>query len=437
MNSNNHTPLSQPLDLQAGAPVPNRLVKAAMTEGLADAQGMPTKELETLYRRWSKGGVGLQITGNVQIDRNHLERPGNVIIDHDLSADERARFVAWSSSAKSAGSKVWMQISHGGRQTQRIVNPHPKAPSAVRLRMPRQFFGKPVALTEPEIMELIDRFAAAAKTAQETGFDGVQVHAAHGYLLSQFLAPDANKRDDRWGGSLENRARMLLEVVRKTRETVGDDFVVAVKLNSADFQRGGFDSEDSVTVAGWLEQAGINVLEISGGNYENPRFMNLEGMQNEPDTHVRESTSKREAYFLDFAKQLQETTQTPLLVTGGFRSADAMADAITKDGISLVGLARPLCVDPDYASNLLNGGTTIDRFEDELRLGPGPFGPNSSNSFLRSMNLLGTSHWYYQQIRRMGSGQEPDRAMNVFGSLVKENTKQVRQIFAAKKADRV
>ena len=302
--------------------------------------------------------------------------------------------------------------------------------------------GLPQALTEQEILELIERFALAAKTAMETGFDGVQIHAAHGYLLSQFLAPDANQRDDRWGGSLENRARMLLEVVRKNRELVGDDFVVAVKLNSADFQRGGFEAEDSVTVAGWLEEAGIDVLEISGGNYENPRFMNLAGMQNEPgtqlpETQVRESTAKREAYFLDFAKQLQKTTKTPLLVTGGFRSADAMADAITNDGISLVGLARPLCVDPDYASNLLNGGTTIDRFEDKLRLGPGPFGPNSSNSFLRSMNLLGTSHWYYQHIRRMGNGQDPDRGMSVFGSLVKENTKQIRQLLAAKKANRV
>lgn len=443
MNPNHRSTLSQPLEVDGRVITPNRLVKAAMTEGLADPLGIPTGQLQTLYRRWSQGGAGLLITGNVQIDRQHLERPGNVIIDHNLTADEREQFIGWSTAAKSGGSRVWMQISHAGRQTQRIINPHPKAPSAVRLRMPRQFFGKPDALTEPEIYELIDRFATAAKMAKETGFDGVQIHAAHGYLLSQFLAPDANKRDDSWGGALENRARMLLEVVRKTRELVGDDFVVTVKLNSADFQRGGFDTEDSVTVAGWLENEGIDVLEISGGNYENPRFMNLEGMQNESDTQneprtkVRESTVAREAYFLDFAKQLQETTKTPLLVTGGFRSADAMADAITMDGVALIGLARPLCIDPEYASNLLNGGTTIDRFEDKLRLGPGPFGPNSSSSFLRSMNLLGTSQWYYQQIRRMGNGQEPDRGMSVFGSLIKENTKQIRQILAAKKANRV
>jgi 2,4-dienoyl-CoA reductase-like NADH-dependent reductase (Old Yellow Enzyme family) len=436
MNSNNHTPLSEPLDLQTGAPVPNRLVKAAMTEGLADPQGLPTKELEALYRRWSEGGVGLLITGNVQIDRQHLERPGNVIIDHDLTDSERERFTAWSEAAKSSGSHVWMQISHAGRQTQRIVNPHPKAPSPVRLRLSRGFFGLPVALTDSEIIELIDRYALAAKVAKETGFNGVQIHAAHGYLLSQFLAPDANKREDRWGGSLENRARMLLEVVQKVRDTVGNDFVVAVKINSADFQRGGFGAEDSITVAQWLEQAGIDVLEISGGNYENPRFMNLEGMQNDPNSGVRKSTAQREAYFLDFATQLQESTKTPLMVTGGFRSADAMASAIADDGISLIGLARPLCVDPDYASNMMNGGSTIDQFEDQLRLGPGPFGPNSSVGFLRSMNLLGTTQWYYQQIRRMGNGQDPDRAMSVFGSFMKENKTQMSQLLAAKKANR-
>jgi 2,4-dienoyl-CoA reductase-like NADH-dependent reductase (Old Yellow Enzyme family) len=436
MNSNNQSPLSQPLDLQSGPALPNRLVKAAMTEGLADPLGLPTKELETLYRRWGEGGVGLQISGNVQIDRQHLERPGNVIIDRDLSAEECDRFKAWTTAAKSSGSHIWMQISHAGRQTQRVVNPHPKAPSAVRLRMSKGFFGLPVALTEKEILELVDRFAVAAKVAKETGFNGVQIHAAHGYLLSQFLAPDANKREDRWGGSLENRARMLLEVVQEVRAAVGHDFVVAVKINSADFQRGGFDAQDSITVAGWLEEAGIDVLEISGGNYENPRFMNLKGTQDDANAGVRKSTVKREAYFLDFAAQLRESTKTPLLVTGGFRSADAMAEAITDDGIALIGLARPLCIDPDYASNLLNGGATIDRFEDKLRLGPGPFGPNSSVPLLRSMNLLGTSQWYYQQIRRMGNGQAPDRGMSVFGSFLKENKTQLSQIRAMKQANR-
>ena len=437
MTSNADSPLSMPLDLQAGPALPNRLVKAAMTEGLADPRGLPTKELETLYPRWSEGGVGLLITGNVQIDRQHLERPGNVVIDRELTSDEKDRFKAWSTAAKSAGSHIWMQISHAGRQTQRVVNPHPKAPSSVPLRLSKGFFGRPQALTDSEIVELIDRYAHAAKVAKETGFDGVQIHAAHGYLLSQFLAPDANKRDDRWGGSLENRARMLLEVVQKVRAAVGHDFVVAVKINSADFQRGGFDAQDSITVAQWLEQAGIDVLEISGGNYENPRFMNLEGMRNDPNVGVRESTAKREAYFLDFATQLRESTKTPLMVTGGFRSADAMAEAITNDGIALIGLARPLCVDPDYASNLISGGATIDRFEDNLRLGPGPFGPNSAVPFLRSINLLATSQWYYQQIRRMASGQDPDRAMSVFGSFLKENLTLLSQIRAAKRANRV
>ncbi len=424
--------LAQPLNLNVGSSLPNRLAKSAMTEGLADADGLPTADLNRLYRRWSAGGAGLLITGNVQVDRQHLERPGNVVIDRELTQSEKDRFSAWSQAAKSSGSHVWMQISHAGRQTQRVVNPSPKAPSAIPLGLPGKLFGVPQPLSETEIAELVGRFAVAAGIAKETGFDGVQIHAAHGYLISQFLSPLANHRSDQWGGSLENRARFLLAVVRAVRQRVQDDFAISVKLNSADFQRGGFGFDDSVQVASWLAEAGIDLLELSGGNYESPRMMNMQGLEDRPEPSS--STAAREAYFLDFAARLRDSVKTPLLVTGGFRSRQVMEDAISNDGISLIGLARPLCVDPDYPNKLLAGEQTIDRFEDGLRVGPGWFGPNSPINLLKAINGFAVMSWYYQQIRRMGQGEEPSRRLSVLWSFIREQRKQLSDLRAQRAA---
>ena len=166
-----------------------------------------------------------------------------------------AALASFAKAATRNGNHFWAQISHAGRQTMKPVNPHPKAPSAVKVGLPGGQFGEPVALTEPEIFDLIARFAVTARACQKAGFTGVQIHAAHGYLLSQFLSPLTNQRDDQWGGSLENRARMLLAAVKTVRAAVGPQFPVAVKLNSADFQRGGFAFEDSLQVAKWLEEA--------------------------------------------------------------------------------------------------------------------------------------------------------------------------------------
>jgi len=256
--------LKEPLTLPCGAVLPNRLAKAAMTEGLAPG-GVPGEDLVRLYRAWSTSGCGMLLTGNVQVDRKHLERPGNVVIDGEAGNELRSGLTAMASAAKEGGAAVWMQISHAGRQTPYRVNKTPKAPSAVPLPLPGKCWGDPEPLTEPEIEGLIGKLAGAAKVARETGFDGVQIHAAHGYLISQFLSPRANVREDAWGGPLENRARFLLEVVKATRAAVGADFPVSVKLNSADFQKGAFDFEDSLTVAGWLAEAGSDLLEISGG----------------------------------------------------------------------------------------------------------------------------------------------------------------------------
>ncbi len=362
--------ISQSLKLPCGAELPNRLAKAAMTEGLATANGVPTPELERLYGLWSDGGAGMLLSGNIQVDRDHLERPGNVVIDAKPNAAMRKALASWAKAGTRNGNHFWAQISHAGRQTQKIVNPHPKAPSPIKLGLPGGQFGEPVALTKPEIKQIVRRFGVCAAAVQEAGFTGVQVHAAHGYLLSQFLSPRSNHRDDEYGGDLANRARMLLDVIASVRKAVGPDFPVAVKLNSADFQKGGFDFADSLEVVQWLEKASVDLIEISGGTYEQPKLLGVAGMEEEEKQEVKESTMIREAYFVDFALAMQEKVSIPLMVTGGFRQRRVMEQALETGSADLIGLGRPMCVMADAPNQLLAGLDELPRYEDNLSLFP-------------------------------------------------------------------
>ncbi|MCU0891863.1 MAG: NADH:flavin oxidoreductase/NADH oxidase family protein [Sandarakinorhabdus sp.] len=394
---------STPFTLPNGQRFRNRIAKAAMTEGLAGPDGLPNAAHEALYRRWAHGGCGLLITGNVLVDARHLERPGNVIVDGALPAEGKAAWARWAAAATEADCQAWVQINHAGRQTQKAVNPHPKAPSAVPLALPGGQFGMPVPLTEAEIHGLIARWADAAAISREAGFTGVQVHAAHGYLISQFLSPLANQRRDEWGGSLENRARFLIETVKAVRAAVGADFTLSVKINSADFQKGGFAFEDCLVVAGWLADLGVDCLEISGGTYEQPAMMDMDGLtpREEPK---QQSTRQREAYFVQLARALMQAKAPPLMVTGGLRSLAAMDDAVAS-GIAFVGVGRPLCAEPDCVADLLAGASEeLPRFEDRLAIGPGLLGPGSPFKLVRTLNGFAAQAWYYQQIRRIAAG---------------------------------
>lgn len=386
--------------LPCGAVLPNRLAKAAMTEGLSP-DGAPHIGHERLYRAWSRSGVGLTITGNVQVDRRHLERSGNVVLDGEPEAAGRAAFSQWAGVAKEGGARVWMQISHAGRQTPALINPHPYGPSAVALEIPGRF-GAPREMPPTEIERVIKAFARAARVARECGFDGVQIHAAHGYLLSAFLNPKANQRTDEWGGSLDNRARLLMAVYAATRAAVGDDFPISVKLNSADFQQGGFDFEDAVVVAERLADAGVDLLEISGGNYEQPSMMGLPG-----GPPMRASTRLREAYFLDFARAMMAGKTPPLMVTGGFRSAAAMIEAI-EAGVAVVGIARPLCAELDGPAALLSAERAhLARFEEVLVSEPAGT-PPAAAKIGELPESFAVVAWFYQQIRRIGRGDPVD-----------------------------
>jgi 2,4-dienoyl-CoA reductase-like NADH-dependent reductase (Old Yellow Enzyme family) len=369
-----------------------------MTEGLATASGVPTPELERLYGLWSDGGAGALLTGNIQIDHNHLERPGNVIIHGEPDGELRSALAGWARAATRKGNHLWAQISHAGRQTPKAVNPRPKAPSPVKLGLPGGQFGEPEELTQAEIDDIVRRFGIAAAACREAGFTGVQVHSAHGYLLSEFLSPLANRRTDGYGGELRNRARALLEAVASIRAAVGPEFPVAVKLNSADFQKGGFAFEESLQVVQWLEEAGVDLVEISGGTYEQPKLLGLEGMEEEEPQNVAASTKLREAYFVDFALAMQEKVSIPLMVTGGFRQRAAMEQAIESGSADLIGIGRPMCVDTDAPAQLLAGLDELKRHEQNLSLLPSCLSFLSLIPLVRTFAGFSTIYWFYCQI---------------------------------------
>ncbi|MFT6431328.1 MAG: 2,4-dienoyl-CoA reductase-like NADH-dependent reductase (Old Yellow Enzyme family) [Halopseudomonas sp.] len=413
--------LADPLTLPCGAVISNRLAKAAMTEGLATPDGVPTAELERLYGLWSDGGAGMLLSGNIQIDRDHLERPGNVFIDREPDAAMQAALSRWAHAATRNGNHFWAQISHAGRQTMKMINPHPKAPSPIKLGLPGGQFGEPVALEKSEITDIVRRFAVCATAVKAAGFTGVQIHAAHGYLLSQFLSPRSNQRSDEYGGSLENRARVLLDSVAAVREAVGADFPVAVKLNSADFQKGGFDFEDSLQVVEWLEQAGVDLIEISGGTYEQPKLLGVEGVEAEEPQKVAKSTQQREAYFVDFALAMRSKISVPLMVTGGFRQKVVMQQALDSGGADLIGLGRPMCVMTDAPAQLLAGLAELPRYENRLALFPSWLAFLSKVNALKAMATFAVQYWYFAQIDRLGRNGKADPALSVFQA-TKETT---------------
>ncbi|WP_444887197.1 NADH:flavin oxidoreductase/NADH oxidase family protein [Microbulbifer sp. JMSA008] len=399
-NTDRDSPLARPLSILPGTSVKNRLFKSAMSEQLADPNHAPTEELIHLYHTWSEGGTGLLVTGNVMVDRTALGEPRNVVLDEksDLSL-----FRKWAQAGRQNGTQIWMQLNHPGKQTPNFLSTEPVAPSAIPLANGlEKTFNRPRELTENEIVIIIKKFAWAAAQAKEFGFTGIQIHAAHGYLINQFLSPHQNRRNDQWGGTLENRLRFLREVYSAIREAVGEDFPVGVKLNSADFQKGGFSEEESMQVLKALQDEGINLIEISGGNYENPSMVGA---------NVKESTIKREAYFLDYAEKARAQLQIPVVVTGGFRSAAAMEAALVSNAVDMIGLARPLAVDPRLSHKLLSDGNhkiTLKKLTTGIpRL-----------DFMAMLDVT----WYEQQLALIGKGKPTKPNMSAWTSVLKTLT---------------
>ena len=411
------------LTLPNGAVLPNRLAKAAMEENMADqASGLgqvPGERLVNLYRAWADGGVGTIITGNVMVDPRALTGPGGVVLEQGtLDVPEvRARFERWAEAAKSGGAHLVMQISHPGRQIyaaqmSEAAGVEAVSASATKLDMGSdaisKLFAQARALTGDEIRGLIRRFAETALAAKSCGFDGVEVHAAHGYLLAQFLSPLANRREDEWGGSLHNRARFLLEIVRSIRDRVGADFTVAVKLNSADFQKGGFDVGDAKQVVEWLNGESVDFVEVSGGTYESAAMMG-----ESQDGRISQSTVAREAYFLDFAADIASVADMPVMVTGGITRRDTVERVLGADGVELAGVARALIITPDLP-NRWKAGEDI----------AGPVQTVSwKNPALRSLANMALAKG---NLARMADGQEPKARLSPVVTSVKAQVAQAR-----------
>ena len=382
--------LSRPLTLPNGTVIKNRLFKSAMSETLGTPEGAATPELARLYGAWADGGIGLCVTGNVMIDRGALGEPGNVVIE---VPQHLAALKAWARAATRNGTQCWVQLNHPGRQAPRGLNRETVAPSAVPFRDEMQaFFATPRALTRTEVRALINRFGKAARIVKKAGFSGVQIHGAHGYLVSQFLSPRSNRRTDDWGGTPEKRRRFVLAVYQAMRKAVGPDFPIGIKLNSADFERGGFTEEESLDTLRALAAAGIDLIEISGGTYEAPA---MTGVKTRREL-VKASTRAREAYFLAFAEKARAAVDTPLVVTGGFRTARAMAQTIESGAVDMVGLARVLAIEPDAPLRLLAGQPTAHQVK-----------PITTG--LRAIDKLGLLEisWYTGQLRRIGRGEAP------------------------------
>lgn len=380
--------LGQPFTLPNGTVVKNRLAKSAMSEALGTTDNHVTDGLANLYRRWADGGIGLLITGNVMIDRRALGEPNNVALEDESDLELLKQ---WAAAGTRNGTQLWMQINHPGKQVPKGLNAESVAPSAIPFgREIAAFFATPRELTESEILDLIQRFGRTAAIAKKVGFSGVQIHGAHGYLVSQFLSGHHNQRTDQWGGNAENRRRFVLEVFKAIRAQTGPDFPVGIKLNSADFQKGGFTEEESLDVIRALSDAGIDMIEISGGTYEAPA---MAGVKEVP---VKDSTRRREAYFLEFAEKARQAVKTPLMLTGGFRSAEGMSEAITSGAVDFVGIARSLAIEPDVPNRLLSGQQP--RFAVKpIKTGIKP---------IDKMALMEVA-WYSRQLRRMANGCEP------------------------------
>ncbi|KAI9276487.1 NADH:flavin oxidoreductase [Umbelopsis sp. AD052] len=333
-----------PLTLPNGTTLPNRIAKAAMEENMADADQTPSQQLFKLYQGWSQGGAGLLLSGNVMVDCHAMTGPGGVALEDDKHL---AKFEEWAKVGQTAGNHFWLQINHPGRQIRTELGQPALAPSAVPLDLGNlsKLFAPPQEMTETQIEDVISRFVTTSKLAERAGFSGVQIHAAHGYLLCQFLSPLSNLRQDQWGGSLENRSRILFEVVKRVRAAVSPKFCVAVKLNSADFQKGGFDEKDASWVVSRLSNMQIDLIELSGGSYESPV------MQGEP---AKGSTLAREAYFLEFATDIAKVTNVPIMLTGGIRRREVL-EQVMKSGVAVAGIATALALQPDLPNALKRG----------------------------------------------------------------------------------
>lgn len=387
----------------------NRIIKGAMSEALANDAGQPNDLLIGLYEAWAKGGLGCAITGNVMVNVGAKNEPGVVAIETERDLEKLKQ---WAAVGKKHGMVQLIQLSHPGRQCPKGLNKETVAPSAVPFSpMLAAMFGTPRELKHEEILDIIQRFATAAAVCEKAGFEGVQLHGAHGYLISQFLSPLTNKRTDQWGGSIENRMRFLIDAYQAVRDATSENFIISVKLNSADFQRGGITEEDVITVFKAIDAAGIDIIEISGGTYEAPAMAGAKAEKR------KASTIAREAYFLEFAEKIRQHVACKLMVTGGFRTVEGMNAALQSGACDFIGIARPLAVEVDLADRLI-AGHDVRYAVNQIKTGI---------PFVDKMAIMEII-WYAAQFKAIGQGKKPNPKLSpllVFLNYAKGNIKAV------------
>ena len=366
--------LFDPLTLPCGVTVKNRIAKSAMSDSLGDGTGHPTPEQNRLYRRWADGGVAVSIIGEVQGSAGFAEKPGNLVLN---DASDLRRFRDLALQGGQDGTQLWLQLGHAGALAYAPTS-NPKGPSALDVPGLRC-----AALTTDEIRRLPSEFANTARLAQLAGFGGVQIHAAHGFLLSQFLSPLFNKRTDAHGGAIANRMRLVLETIEAIRAAVGPRFPIAIKLNSSDLLEGGFDEGDALAVVEALDHSSIDLIDISGGTYF-------------PGAKSASDGAGRGPYFLEFAKRARMLTTKPLMLTGGFKTRSQAEDALVRGAVDMIGLARALVLAPSLPDLWMQDQCPDPRFP---RFAQAPEG--------------GITAWYTMRLTEIGE----DRETPGFGAL--------------------
>ena len=387
--------LFTPITLPNGTTIKNRFFKSAMSEGMGTKNFQPKKNIATLYKRWAEGGTGLIITGNIMVDPKGTAEPGNIVFDKNSNMEILKN---WAKQGQQHGAKVMVQLNHPGKQVPKTIAKETVAPSAVPLGNGlNKLFSTPRALTTSEVEELVQKFVTSAKVAKEVGFSGVQIHAAHGYLISQFLSPHDNRRTDKYGGSLENRMRFLKEIYLGMREELGRDFPIGIKINSTDFKEDGLTEEDSLKTIIELANLGLDFVEISGGTYERPAMMGAT------------SKSTNQVFFAEYSKKLKQKIEIPVVVTGGIRSINAMNTLLNDNTTDFIGIARPLTIDPNIPNKIKQGTYTI---VETTRVSTGV---KKLDKIFGS--LLGIV--YYQVLmQNIAKGKEPKATKNAWPSLI-------------------
>ena len=366
-SSPNHV-LGTSLVLPCGVILKNRLAKSAMSDSLGDGEGNPTEAQGRVYERWAQGGAAVSIIGEVQGDPRYPEKPGNLVFG--AHTDQRA-IRSLVTRATIGGAHLWPQLGHAGALSHLPIS-QPRGPSALDIDGLRC-----AGMSVEDIQELPEMYATTAAYAKNAGFGGVHIHAGHGFLLSQFLSPLFNRRDDGYGGSIEARCRIVLEVIDEVRHAVGPSYPVGIKINSTDKLEGGLTEADALEVVRLLDQASVDLIDVSGGTY-------FPGAKASSD-----GSSDGGPYFLEFASRAKGVTDVPIMLTGGFQRREQAVDAVTSGAVDLVSLARAMVLNPWLAEAWLTedgGDPEFPKFESPPR--------------------GGVTAWYTMRITALGEDRE-------------------------------